>query len=253
VEDKSTFGKDRQFDCEASERDASQAPSAKRSREIALTPARAWCFAVRKPTGPFDRFNHGSPVRPELSYVFTKTREIRNQDANLAIAKKHRRRKVLVCWSALRSLVFALIHNIMGSAPTRTRLIPWVAPPPARRSIVGMLFPPRAFFTVRVSWADDSCHRPILLMPPKRGRPTVDGGGRIQAALDRRELGTRTAAGGAAVLKKAYYGNAEATVFEMMALSSNRHQSQSPLREACISGQNPFIPEKKPSTEGYLS
>jgi hypothetical protein len=104
-------------------------------------------------------------------------------------------------------------------------------------------------------------------MPPKRGRPTVDGGGRIQAALDYRDfvrcfschvadqwpVGTRTAAGGAAVLKKAYYGNAEATVFEMMALSSNRHQSQSPLREACISGQNPFIPEKKPSTEGYLS
>jgi hypothetical protein len=144
--DKSTFGKDRQFDCEASERDASQAPSAKRSREIALTPTRAWCFAVRKPTGPFDRFNHGSPVRPELSYVFTKTREIRNQDANLAIAKKHRRRKVLVCWSALRSLVFALIHNIRGSAPTRTRLIPWVAPPSRPPIDCGNALPPESVF-----------------------------------------------------------------------------------------------------------
>lgn len=70
--DKSTFRKDRQFDCEASERDASQAPSGKRSREIAPISTRAWCFAARKLTGPFDRFNHGSPVRPELSYVFTK-------------------------------------------------------------------------------------------------------------------------------------------------------------------------------------
>lgn len=158
-----------------------QAPSAKRSRKIAPMPTRAWCFAVRKPTGPFDRFNHGSSVRSELSYVFTKTRQIRNQDANLAIAKKHRQRKVLVCWSALRSLVFAPIHNIMGSAPTRTRLIPWVAPLPPADRLWGCSSP-RSVFHRASSWADDSCHRPILLMPPKRGRPTVDGGGRIQAA-----------------------------------------------------------------------